>query len=219
MKTFIGGLVVALLVVVGALLGVTAVLAIVVGLGWVLTQVVSAFTLFEATILVIFSAVIASTIFDKLFSFFMGVDTDEYAPDEYLFEGDPENKIPVDRFSETAAEFTGEAYFRYHAANAIFDALEELPRTVGLNSEQQLVELAIRLADPVVNILRRRKKRVARVTISVGAMKKEMGRMGLRPYDDDILQTAVVSVNALLEADERLVTVVNDHEWDEFLLS
>ena len=217
-----GSVTVGIIVIIGiillALLGITAVLAIVMGLGWVLTQVISDFSLFEATVLIILAGVVASALFDKLFDLFRGVDTDEYETYLYPFEDDPDNTIVIDRFAETADEFDGEAYFRYQIANAIFDDLDALPRTTGLSTQRQVIELSIRLTDPVVSILKRRKKRVNRVTINVNAMKKELGRMGLKPYDNDILEAAVSSVNELLEEDERAVDIVNDNGWDDFLM-
>ncbi len=219
MGTVIVGIIVVVGVVLVALLGLTAVLAIVMGLGWVLTQIIPDFTLFEATILIILASIIVRFVLDKILDLFSGIDADEYESDTFPYEDDPRNAIVIDRFAETADEFDGEAYFRYHTANAIFDGINDMPRTVGLNTQREIIELSVRLTDPVVTIFKRRKKRVSRVTISISAMTKELDRMGLRPYDKDILQTAVTSVNGLLEFDEKLVDIVNDHEWDNFLLS
>ena len=218
-----GSIIVGIIVVVGitlvVLLGLTAVLAIVLGLGWVLTQVIPNFSLFEATVLIILAGIVASMLFDKITSFFAGIDTDEFELGTFPYEDDPHNIIVIDRFAETADEFDGEAYFRYHTANAIFDGLNDIPRTAGLSTQRELIELSIRLTDPVVSIFKRRKKRVNHVTITVGVVKKELDRAGLRPYDKGILETAVSSVNEALEINENLRNIVNDHDWDDFLLS
>ena len=214
MGTMIVGIIVVVGVILLALLGITAVLAIIMGLGWVLTQVIPQFSLFEATVLIVLAGALASILFDKLFGLFKGIDASEYESYLYPFEDDPSKTIVIDRFAETADEFDGEAYFRYQIANAISDDLDALPRTTGLSTQRQVIELSIRLTDPVVSILKRRKKRVNHVTINISAMKKELDRMGLKPYDDDILETAVKSVNMVLDVDEKLLDIVNDHEWN-----
>lgn len=215
-----GTIIVGIIAVVGVVLvlsvGLTAVLTIVIGLGWVLTQIIPAFSLFEAAVLIILAGVVTRVLIEWIIEFFKGVDLDDFDLDTFPYEDNPHNAIVIDRFAKTEAEFDGEAYFRYHIANAIFDDLNDIPRTVGLSTQREIIELSIRLTDPVVSILKRRKKWTARVTITVAAMKKELNQMGLRAYDKDILETAVESVNDELEVNERLRNIVNDHEWDNF---
>lgn len=210
------GIFVATGVVLVLLLGLTAVLAIVMGLSWVLTQIIPAFSLFEAAVVIILAGVVTRALFEGIFEFFKQTSSNVLDLNTFPYEDDPQNAIVIDRFAETADEFDGEAYFRYHIANAIFNDLNDKPQTVGLNTQREIIELSIRLTDPVVSILKRRKKSVAHVAITVGAMRKELTRMELRAYDNDILETAVKSVNGELKMNEQLRNIVNDHEWDDF---
>lgn len=214
MRAIIQGTVVVFLIILVGLLGLGVVSAILIGLGWVLMQIVPDFTLFEATVVMILTAVITMIVLSRTISFFMELG-ESPTPVMPQFEDDSDTIIPVTRFADTMDEYDGEAYFSHHMANAIFDSLSELPRTAGLNNEQQIRELAVRLTVPAVNILKRRRKRARKITISITAMKKELDRMGLKPYDNDILETAVITINSSLEETEELRMIVNDHEWDD----
>ncbi len=217
MKVIISGLVVMILAILGFGIGLSIVLGVAFGFGWILMQIIDV-TLFEAMLLVMVASVIFSALFDKIINLFTaGMDFDEDDLDAFL-EEKVDSKIPLERFvTDSPIGITEESMFRYHIANAVFDGLDDLPRSVGLNSEQQIIELAVRLTDPVVSILKRRKKRVATVTISKSALTKELRRDGLRPYDDDILETAVESTNLALDNPD-MVNLVNGKMWHMPLL-
>jgi hypothetical protein len=51
--------------------------------------------------------------------------------------------------------------------------------------------------------------------ISMASLKKQMNKMGQKPYDDDILRAAVSATNYLLEENEQLITIIRLRLWDE----
>ena len=212
MKVILGGLFVAALVIVGFGLGIAVVLGVAFGFGWIVTQIVD-MTLFEATLLVMFASVIFSLLLERIISLMTAdMDLDDEITKSFLDERVDE-KIPLDRFAaDSPLGITEESMFRYHIANSVFDGLDNLPRSVGMNSTAQIIELSVRLTDSMVSILKRRTKQVSVVTVSKSALTKEMRREGLRPYDDDILETAVESTNLALD-DPDMVSLVNSKMW------
>jgi len=212
MKVILGGLFVAALVIVGFGLGIAVVLGVAFGFGWIVTQIVD-MTLFEATLLVMFASVIFSLLLERIISLMTAdMDLDDEITKSFLDERVDE-KIPLDRFAaDSPLGITEESMFRYHIANSVFDGLDNLPRSVGMNSTAQIIELSVRLTDSMVSILKRRKKQVSVVTISKSALTKELRREELRPYDDDILETAVESTNLALD-DPDMVSLVNSKMW------
>ncbi len=213
MKIIIGGLIIAILVIAGFGVGTAVVLGVAYGFGWLVTQIIEV-TLFEGMILAMAASLIFSMLLSRIIEIMAAdVDADDAALDSIWERPFNDNKIPLERFEvEETGSFNEESLFRYHVANAVFDGLDNLPRSVGMNSEQQIIELAVRLTDPMVNILKRRKKKVSVVTISKAALIKELRREGLRPYDDDILETAVEYTNLALD-NLDMVELVNGKLW------
>ncbi len=214
MKLIIDGLIVVILVIAGFGVGIAVVLGVTYGFGWLVTQIIEV-TLFEGMILVMAASLIFSMLLNRIIEIMASnVDDDDATLDSVWERSFKDNKIPLERFEvEETGSFTEESLFRYHVANAVFDGLDNLPRSVGMNSEQQIIELAIRLTDPMVNILKRRKKKVSVVTVSKAALIKELRREGLRPYDDDILETAVERTNLALD-NLDMVELVNGKFWN-----
>jgi hypothetical protein len=123
--------------------------------------------------------------------------------------------MPARRFYQTEGDKTAEAWFRFQLANNILEDVADEPRVVRQMSPTQLEELAVRLTDVVVGVLKRKPKRTKRVAVTIGALQQEMIKTGQKPYDDDILQAAVSSVNALLFFDEEMADIVREKRWDE----
>lgn len=121
--------------------------------------------------------------------------------------------IPRIRFMRDDSEQTGEALFRYIIANAICRRMNETPSVKGSLDSTEVQELSIRLADAAVFVLRRKSPRTQRFQLTVPVLRKAFNQMGQQPYDDDILQLAVVAVNTQLMLDEDLEDIVRSRRW------
>ncbi len=77
-------------------------------------------------------------------------------------------------------------------------------------------ELAIRLADTAIAILKAKSARAKQLKITKAAMERQMTKSGQRPYDDDILSLAVnaigLSVNYYYE---DFIEVIRGRLWNE----
>ena len=121
----------------------------------------------------------------------------------------------MSRFSVNEEEVTDEAWFRFEIANEIFDNLVNMERELAMGEAQQK-ELAVRLTDVVVAVLKGRKhnRRTYSVRVTVEQLRKQLEAMGQQPYDTDLLETAVATTNMRLSYDEDLADVVRDKTWD-----
>lgn len=193
-----------------ATVGIVLVLGWSIGLGWLLTRLLPVFTLFEASLLVLVASIGVTYIGSRLTTPMPISEVEEEFEDEVV-----ESPIPAGRFYKSEAEKTGEALLRYRLANSIYLDLEEEPRASGMMSESQLEELAIRLTDIAVAILKRKSKPAGRIAVTIPALVREMEKRGQRPYDDDILKVAVASINEQLFFDLDLLEVVRENGWDK----
>jgi hypothetical protein len=189
------------------------------GIGWVVIKLLP-FTLFEATLLVMLSSVVAGYLIYRLMNLPNELDDspnfDDFSPESIIF---PDVNIPADRFIDPDEEETDETWFQYQIANDIYDHLQDdlaLDESMGAT---QAKELAIRLAEVVTAVFHSRspKSRNKRVSITITQLKKQMNKMKLRPYDDDILETAVSAVNLRLSYDDEMADVVRYKTWDDLL--
>ncbi|MCP4543327.1 MAG: hypothetical protein GY832_39945 [Chloroflexi bacterium] len=207
------------LIIIGlAILLLALVLGIAIGLGWLLTLFLP-FALFEGTILVMAASAIVGTIgynlvralsdfTPQLFDFEDKDDEDE--DNEYYYD------IPASRFFKTHAEQTWETWVRHEIANDIYVEFQAAPKRIAPIGDRQLQELAIRLADTAIAILKAKSARVIQLKITKAAMERQMTKNGQRPYDDDILSLAVdaigLSVNYYYE---DFIKVIQGRLWNE----
>ncbi|GIK56126.1 MAG: hypothetical protein HND44_01850 [Chloroflexi bacterium] len=184
-----------------------------VGVGWLLIKV-TPFTLFEATLLVMIASIVIGYGAIKIMT--TNVTAPASAPYFPPPVEDEPSPIPTQRFYKSEAQKTNEAWFRYEMANAIywdFDADDDINTSM---NETEMKQLAIRLSEVLVGALKsQRPKRGGRLRVTVTQLKKQMDKMGQRPYDDDILLTAVSSINDMLNYDEDLLEIVQEQTWDE----
>ncbi len=207
-------LLVLLLLLVG-LVGLAVLLGWSVGWGWVLTRL-SPFTLFEASLLVLLGTAVIGFVEWRILSFRLpGSPWEDNDEDE---DEDEDYPIQETRFLEGFPGKTGETVFRYEMANDLLLYFRDNPRIRGQLGEKQLEELVIRLADILVAVWKNRRFQGRRVSVTVDVMKKQMEKMGQRPYDEDILQTAVTCANLRLSHDEELMDIVLEKRWDEVWL-
>lgn len=195
-----GAIIVILLVLLLSITGLVLVLGISLGVGWLLTLFLP-FTLFEASLL----AMVAFSIVGMTWYYLVRSLTDA-TPISYPF-GDDDDKedyleydeIPPAKFYKTKADKNWENWLRYQIANDIYIEFQDTPRKIAQMGDKQLQALAIRLADMAVSILKTKTARIKRLKITKAALIKQMNKMGQQPYDDDILQLAVTSINDNLD--------------------
>ncbi len=217
----LGGLFVVLLVIVGILAAIAVVIGWSYGIGWIAGQFLP-FTPFEATLLGMLASIFVFFLGSRILSALLseGEQTTEtnHGSVPPLFMSDlPEDDIPTSRFVQSEEDETDESWFRYQIANDIYDDLLaelDLDATMG---ETQVKELAVRLTDVVTAVCKARPKkpRSQRVTITAAQLKKQMDKMGLRPYDNDILKTTANAVNERLSYDDELADIVRQKTWND----
>ncbi len=194
------------------------VLGIAIGLGWLLTLILP-FTLFEGTLLVMAASAIIGTVGYNLvraLSDFMP----RLSNFEYEDEDDEEDEyyadIPTSRFFKTRAEQTWETWFRHEIANDIYVEFQAAPKRIAPMGDRQLQELAIRLADTAIAILKAKTSRAKRLEITKAALQRQMTKTGQRPYDDDILNLAVGAIGESVDDYyEDFIAVIRGKRWNE----
>jgi len=195
-------------------LSLVVVLALSLLVGWILSYFL-AFTLFEGTLLGLIALGIVGMVWYNILISSPDTPMKEFYDDETdeLDEIEGYDEIPAQRFYKNQADQTWEAWFRYQIANSIYTQFQDSPRPVGQMGDKQLQELAVRLADLATNLCKREPVNTKTVQVTVAAFKKEMNKIGQRPYDDDILSLAVTAVNDELQYDEDMHEVIRSHLW------
>lgn len=189
------------------------------GFGWLLTRVISDFSLFEASLLTLIALVFVLHIAYHLLRLPVVTNLEEIEDDEEDEEEDEEDyPIPIERFHKSNQPEIVEDSFRYEIANAIYRTLAKSPKARGAMSDSQLKELSIRLIDIAVAILKRRPRNIPRVHVSTAALRHEMERIEQKPYDDTILEEAAAAINEELEANDELADVIRHKNWKELML-
>lgn len=205
------------LIVVGLVILLLAlVLGIAIGLGWLLTLFLP-FTLFEGSLLVMAASAIIGTVgynlVRALFDFIPRLSDFEDEDDE---EDEYYDEIPTSRFFKTSAEQTWETWFRYGIANDIYVEFQAAPKRIAPMGDRQLQELAIRLADTAIAILKAKTSRAKQLEITKAALQRQMTKTGQRPYDDDILNMAVNAIGESLDDYyEDFIDVIRGRLWNE----
>lgn len=225
MKTWLGtvGIVLFILLLIIVIFGLlfAAIALVGLGLGRLIHWATPTFSYFEATLLATIFAVITLALLRTLARLFLpaellpteertawNLDEDERT-DEY-------DSIPQTRFYQSAAERTWEAWLKAEVANDIYAELQDAPSTVTNLNQSQLRELAIRLAEAAINIIKRKTGRARRLSVNLNDLRRELNRMGQRPYEDDILRLALSAINMNLNFfEEPIREVIRAQEWEE----
>lgn len=206
-----------LLILAVVIISLVLVLGFAIGIGWLLTLFLP-FNLFEASLLGLIASVIVGTFwYNFLQSVPVGLKQGEYDydEDEYDYDEDYE-QIPASRFYKTEADKTWEAWFRFQIANGIYVEFQDSEQPVAPMGEKQLQELAIRLADMTISLLKSKSPRAKQLKITVAALKRQMNKMGQRPYDDDILELAAIAINDELDFHyEDVMMVIRSKMWNK----
>jgi len=191
----------------------TLVLGFAIGIGWLITLFLP-FSLFEASLLALIASVVVGSSWYYLLGSMLGLRGDTSDEDYYDTDDDGFDQIPPDRFYQSNTDKTWEAWLRHHLANSIYFEFQESPQPVAPMGKKQIQELAIRLADMSVDILKSKSVRTKRLNISAVTLKKQMNKIGQRPYDDDILGLAAIAINAEVSYHyEELLRVTHTKLW------
>lgn len=198
----------------------TIILALSIGLGWLVTQVLP-LSLFEGSLLSVIAIGISLFILERLLTPSRrdnddNDDDDDNEDFDNLFHEWLENEfeIPQTRFYKTETEKTWEAWIRFEIANSIYQELGDAPYSIVRMGEKGLQELAIRLAEIGVNVIREKSPRSKSVKVTVAALRRWMTKKNQRPYDDDILKISVKAINDELDYEETL-EIIQSQLWDE----
>jgi hypothetical protein len=217
MRSFLTTILIILLVILVVVLAIGLVLLWAMGWGWLLARF-SPLSLFEASLLIMLPSLL---IVNRIASFFGDILTsfepssssseDRYELDEVddYFNDEEIYPIPLKQLTK-GKEPLGEDVVMLEFANGIYNRLTEEGK-VGFMGDAQVRQLAIRLAEFAVKILKN--KRGGGYRISLTAVKKQMEKDGQRPYDTDILNLAVEEVNELLASDEDVIMVTRSKSW------
>ncbi len=82
--------------------------------------------------------------------------------------------------------------------------------------EQQLQELAMTLADVAIALLKAKTARTKQLKVTLSTLKRQMTKMGQRPYDDDILRLAVSAINEDLDYHyDDIMDVIRSKRWEQ----
>ena len=134
----------------------------------------------------------------------LGFDRDEYA------------YIPNGRFYKSTSERTWEKWLSKEIANDIYAEFQRKPSTIPNLNDTQMRELAIRLADFSIDILKRKTTRARKLTITKNQLAREVQKNGQRAYDDPIIKVAVSAYN--MNTDyyyDELINVVHKKKWSQ----
>ena len=206
MRGFLPAIVMVLLVVISLAL----ILAISLGIGWLLTLLLP-FSLFEGTLLGMIAAVASGALWYAIFRAAL-LDQEEEQEEENGYEA-PE--IPGSRFWRRPAQRTWENWFRYVLANSIYEDLATSPRWASSMGERQQQELSIRLADAALAALRARASYARRLRVSREMLRQRMEQAGQEPDDVELLDLAVAAVNLELgHLEPELRRVAREQLWD-----
>ncbi len=205
-----------LLILIIAVVSISLVLGFAIGVGWIITLILP-FTLFEASLLALITSIVVGTFWNNILNpssrFGFNPFDDDEEEDEYEYEEDFKH-IPTTRFYNTPTDKTWDAWLNHQLADAIYIEFQETPHAAGLTNDTQQQELAIRLAEIAMSILKAKNSRAKQLTVSMSALKKQMTKRGQRPYDDDILRVATTAINADLDYYyDELIPIVHAKRW------
>lgn len=208
------GLLLLFLLVIAVSLGLA--LGLFIGLGWLMTLFLP-FTLFEASLLASIASTVVGMLWFNLLQSKLNLG-DEDEEEDYADiddEMDSYDHIPASRFYKGKANKTWEALFRYRIADSVYQEFQDSPQPVAPIGEKQLQELAIRLADLAIDLLKKKPVKSQQFQVTVAQLKRQMAQMEQRPYDDHILKLAVIGINKALPLYyPELLTVIQAGLWD-----
>ena len=195
------------------IISIALILGLAVGIGWLLTLLLP-FSLFEASLLALIASIVAGSFWLNTLNLPADLSLNRNDDEEAAYDGEY-NYIAASRFYTSKAGKTWEAWLRFQLANSIYVGFQESPSQVAQTGEKQLQELSIRLADIAMPIIKAKTARSRKLSVSISAMKKQMAKIKQRPYDDKILQLAIMSINEELDYYyQDIMDVIRAKSWD-----
>lgn len=199
-----------------ALLSMALALGFAIAIGWLMTLFLP-FDLFQASLLALIASIVAGTLWYNILGAGPGFGPGPAADyeDEYD-EEDDYDRIPSNRFYKNEAGKTWEAWLRYHLANSVYIEFQDSPQPVTPMGDKQQQELAIRLADISLALLKTKSPSTKRVNVNLHTLKRQMEKMGQRPYDDNILTLAAMAINdELVYYHDDILNVIRTKLWNQ----
>lgn len=193
------------------------ILGLSIGLGWVLT-LITPFTLFEGSLLGMIAVLAVGLIWFRILRALPPFEPDRennILGDDDEDEYDEEPEIPESRFWRKPEERTWENWFRYILANAIYEDVWGAGGWIGNLDEKQQEDLSIRLATTALEALKKRAAQPRKLRLTPEMLRQQLVKEGQRPYDDDVLDLTVASVNIeLIYLEDDLREVAHNRLWD-----
>jgi hypothetical protein len=196
------------------LASVVLILALSLGIGWLLT-LFTPLALFEGGLLAIIAVVTALVFWIVV----MRTKSPGYYPEAREGEWEDEeewesDEIPSSRFWADGGEPSWENWFRYVLANSIYEDIQE--HLVEYEAGKQSQELAIRLAEVALALLKKKSPRTRNWQVTAEDLRRELSDAGQRPYEHDLLVTTAAAVNFELGyLVGQLRKVIREGSWDE----
>ena len=204
-----------LIIVAIAVFSLALILGVALGIGWVLTLLLP-FSLFEATLLGLIASVVVGTFWNNILNIVPPFDTTLYDTDFDEDDDDEYNIIPETRFYKNQAHKNWENWMRYSIANRVYMEFQDWPQTVSMMKDQQQQELAIRLTDITLSLLKTKTTRTKQLRVTMSTIKREMSKLKQRPYDNDILGLAIPAINEELDYHyQDIIMIINEKLWDK----
>lgn len=137
------------------------------------------------------------------------LDRSDFDRDDYKYISDT-------RFYKDSSERTWENWLRKEIANDIYAEFQQKSKAVSNLNDTQSQELAVRLAEFGVNILKRKTSRTRKLTITKNQLTREVEKNGQRAYDDMIIRLAVAAQNMNMGFYyDTLIEVVRNNQWNQ----
>lgn len=203
-------------------LGFLLISSVAVGVGRLLQRAIPAFSLFEATLLTLLFGWVTGRILRAIVRFFLPAELREQPPIDTLEPAkevvttENYHTIPAERFYHSEAERTWEAWLRSELANDIYIEFQERPNTLSNLNSVQIQDLAIRMADAGLNIIKRETGRARRLKASLKDLRQELNQMGQRHYEDAVLRLALAAINMNMNFfGEKLREIIGTQRWNQ----
>jgi len=137
------------------------------------------------------------------------LDTRSFDRDDYKY-------IPDERFYKSASDRTWENWLLKEIANDVYAEFQHKSNVLPNLNDAQTRELAIRLTEFSVEILKRKTARARKLTITKNQLMREVEKNGQRAYDDAIVKLAVSAHNMNMGYYyDTLIDVVHDKKWTQ----
>lgn len=186
------------------------------GIGWLLARIFG-FSLFEGALLALVAGGVAAGAAlvmrggNERFSPAMSTSA---GPDDDEEDGDYDH-IPTTRFSEQGGR-TFQSWCEYELSNAIYEAFQDQPKAVAFMNASQQQELAIRLAQSAVAVLKTKTVRSSSLHLTHTQIERHLKQAGQMPYDRAIMDLAVATVNdELLTNEQAYHHIIKLRLWDQ----